>query len=190
MSLDIRDTDALLVVDPQVDFFPGGALPAPDGDGILPTVNRCFERFSERDLPIVVTRDWHPPNHCSFREQGGPWPVHCVQGTAGAELHPGLEPPLLFTMVHKATSPDREAYSDFEGTGLEDLLKGLGVERIVVTGLVVEYCIRAACLDGRKAGFEVVLLTDGTRAVDADDGRKVLDELRDAGVELLGGMPS
>ena len=183
--------DALLVVDPQIDFFPGGALPVDDGDAILPTVNRALRIFSKAGLPIFVTRDWHPADHCSFTTQGGPWPEHCVKGTAGAELHPGLELPPIFSVVQKATPSDREAYSDFEGTHLDEVLRAHRVERVIVCGLALEYCVRAACLDAVKAGFDAVLLVDGTRAVEveAGDGERALEEMRAAGVEILAGMP-
>ena len=182
--------DALLVVDPQIDFFPGGALPVDDGDAILPTVNRALRIFSKAGLPIFVTRDWHPADHCSFTAHGGPWPEHCVKGTAGAELHPGLELPPIFSVVQKATTSDREAYSDFEGTRLDEVLRAHGIDRVVVCGLALEYCVRAACLDAVKAGFDAVLLVDGTRAVEveAGDGVRALEEMRAAGVEILAGM--
>jgi nicotinamidase/pyrazinamidase len=183
--------DALLVVDPQIDFFPGGSLAVADGDAILPTVNQALRAFAEAGLPIFVTRDWHPADHCSFTDQGGPWPDHCVKGSAGAELHPELELPPIFIVVQKATTSDREAYSDFEGTGLDDVLRGQGVERVFVCGLALEYCVRAACLDAVKAGFDAVLLIDGTRAVEVEpgDGERTLEELRAAGVEILEGTP-
>jgi nicotinamidase/pyrazinamidase len=183
--------DALLVVDPQLDFFPGGALPVTDGDAILPTVNQALRVFAEAGLPIFVTRDWHPADHCSFGAQGGPWPDHCVKGTAGAELHPGLEPPPIFSVVQKATTSDREAYSGFEGTHLDEVLHALNVNRVIVCGLALEYCVRAACLDAVKAGFSAVLLIDGTRPVEVEpgDAERTLEELRAAGVEILAGMP-
>jgi nicotinamidase/pyrazinamidase len=183
--------DALLVVDPQIDFFPGGALPVAEGDAILPTVNQALRTFTRADLPIFVTRDWHPADHCSFGAQGGPWPAHCVKGTAGAELHPALDLPPIFNVVQKATTSDREAYSDFEGTGLDNVLHDHGVKRVVVCGLALEYCVRAACLDAAKAGFHAVLLIDGTRAVEVEpgDGERTLDELRAAGVEIVEGVP-
>jgi nicotinamidase/pyrazinamidase len=183
--------DALLVVDPQIDFFPDGALPVTDGDAILPTVNRALRVFSDAGLPIFVTRDWHPADHCSFDAQGGPWPEHCVKGTAGAELHPALELPPIFSVVQKATTSDREAYSDFEGTRLDEVLRAQGIERVVVCGLALEYCVRAACLDAVKAGFNATLLIDGTRPVEVmpGDGDRILDELREAGVEILAGGP-
>lgn len=183
--------DALLVVDPQIDFFPGGALAVTDGDAILPTVNRALRAFSKAGLPIFVTRDWHPADHCSFDAQGGPWPEHCVKGTAGAELHPALDLPPIFSVVQKATTSDREAYSDFERTRLDEVLRARGVERIVVCGLALEYCVRAACLDAFKAGFNATLLIDGTRPVEVKpgDGEHTLDELRAAGVEILTGGP-
>jgi len=184
--------DALLVVDPQMDFFPGGALPVPEGDAILATVNQALRAFSDAGLPIFVTRDWHPADHCSFTAQGGPWPDHCVKGSAGAELHPGLALPPIFSMVQKATTSDREAYSDFEGTGLAEALRRHRVRRVVVCGLALEYCVRAACIDAIEAGFEVVLLTDGTRAVEVapGDGERTLEELSEAGVVMQFGAPA
>jgi nicotinamidase/pyrazinamidase len=183
--------DALIVIDPQVDFFPGGRLAVPNGDAILPAVNRAVGSFFERRLLVVVSRDWHPPDHCSFVERGGPWPAHCVRGTAGAELHPGLELPPLFTMVHKATTPDRECYSDFQGTGLADMLRARGVKRLYAGGLALDYCVRATCLDAVDAGFEVVLLTNATRAVNVEpeDGDRAMAELVAVGVRPLDGVP-
>jgi nicotinamidase/pyrazinamidase len=184
--------DALLVVDPQIDFFPGGALPVADGDEILPTVNRALRIFSEAGRPVFVTRDWHPADHCSFAAHGGPWPAHCVKGTAGAELHPGLELPPIFSVVQKATTSDREAYSDFEGTRLDEVLRAHDVKRVIVCGLALEYCVRAACLDAVKAGFDAVLLIGGTRAVEVEpgDGERTLEELRAVGVKIRAGMPA
>jgi nicotinamidase/pyrazinamidase len=181
-SRDIHD--ALLIVDPQVDFCPGGALPAPAGDAIFPAVNRASRR-----LPVVVaSRDWHPPNHCSFREHGGPWPPHCVAGTPGAEFHPGLDRSRVQEIFSKATEPDREAYSAFQGTAPDgtDLgrwLRERGVRRLYVAGLATDYCVRASVLDALGAGFEVVVLIDAIKAVDAQpgDGDRALAEMRAAG---------
>jgi nicotinamidase/pyrazinamidase len=183
--------DALIAVDPQVDFFPGGALAVADGDQILRPTNRVLRRFAERGLPIFVTRDWHPPDHCSFQANGGPWPPHCVRGTAGAELHPDLELPAIVTLVQKATRPDWETYSDFDGTGLAEELAGRGVRRVFVVGLALDYCVRATCLDAARAGLEVVLLTDATRAVEVEpgDGERALGELAEAGVQTMAGVP-
>jgi nicotinamidase/pyrazinamidase len=183
--------DALIVVDPQVDFFPGGALAVPEGDAILGPVNRAVEVFCERGLPIIVSRDWHPADHCSFVEQGGSWPPHCVRGTAGADLHPSLELPPYFLMVHKATTADRDAYSDFDGTDLADELRSREIRRLFVAGLALDYCVKATCLDAVDAGFEVVLLTDAVRPVNVEpaDGDRALEELTAAGVRPLRGMP-
>lgn len=181
--------DALIVVDPQLDFFPGGALPVPHGDQILAPLNQSLEAFSQRGLQIYVSRDWHPPDHCSFVAQGGPWPPHCVRGTAGAELHPELVLPGVFAMVHKATGSKQESYSDFQGTGLAEILRADGVRRVFVAGLALDYCVKATCLDAVDAGFEAVLLTDATRAVnvDPDDGDRALDDMIAAGVVPLQG---
>ncbi|HLH69251.1 MAG TPA: nicotinamidase [Candidatus Dormibacteraeota bacterium] len=181
-SRDIHE--ALLIVDPQVDFCPGGALPAPAGDTIFPAVNRASQR-----LPLVVaSRDWHPPDHCSFRERGGPWPPHCVAGTPGAEFHPELDRSRVHEVFSKATEADQEAYSAFQGTASDgtDLgrwLRERGVRRLYVAGLATDYCVRASVLDALKAGFEVVVLTDAIRAVDAQpgDGDRALAEMRAAG---------
>ncbi len=178
---------AVLVVDAQNDFFPGGALPVPEGDAILPAVNRLLARARKRDWPVIASRDWHPADHTSFRSQGGPWPAHCVRGTAGAELHGGLELPPVFTMVHKATQRERDAYSAFDGTGLAGHLHAAGITTLVAVGLALDYCVKASCLDARREGFSVQLLLPGTRAVEVQpgDGDRALAEVRQAGVEVL-----
>jgi len=174
--------DALLVVDPQVDFCPGGALAVPNGDRIFPPINRVAARF-----PVVVaSRDWHPPNHMSFQFRGGPWPVHCVQGTPGAEFHPDLDRSLVQKVFSTADDPEHEAYSAFEGTDLADWLRSRGVERLYVTGLATDYCVRASVLDARREGFEVVVLEDAIGAVEVQpgDGERALDEMRQAGARV------
>jgi nicotinamidase/pyrazinamidase len=171
--------DALLVVDPQVDFCPGGALAVPEGDRIFPAINRVAPRF-----PVVVaSRDWHPPNHVSFQARGGIWPVHCQAGTRGAEFYPTFDSSVVQHVFSKGTDPDREAYSAFDGTGLADWLGSHGVERIYIAGLATDYCVRASVLDARQAGFDVVVLEDAIGAVDVQpgDGERALDEMRQAG---------
>jgi nicotinamidase-related amidase len=179
MSVTLGPGDALLIVDPQVDFCPGGALAVPGGDAIFPAVNRAAGR-----APLVVaSRDWHPADHVSFAARGGPWPAHCAAGTPGAEFHPALDAGRIARVVSKGTDRDREAYSAFDGTDLADWLREAGVRRLLVAGLATDYCVRASVLDGRRQGFDVLVLEDGIGAVDVHegDGVRALAEMREAG---------
>jgi nicotinamidase/pyrazinamidase len=191
---ELRDGDALIIVDLQNDFLPGGALGVPMGDRVIEPTNRCVAMFERRGLPIVATRDWHPPDHCSFNAYGGPWPPHCVANTAGAEFPQTLSLPSGTRIVSKATRTDTDAYSGFQGTDLLAQLKGLRCTRVFVVGLATDYCVRATALDARAAGLEVVVLTDAVRAVDTQpgDGRVALDEMSVGGVRLAssGAQPS
>jgi nicotinamidase-related amidase len=182
MAIKLAASDALLVVDPQVDFCPGGALPVPGGDRIFEAVNRVAPRFAH----VVASRDWHPAGHVSFSERGGSWPAHCVMGTPGSEFHPRLDQGPIEHVVSKGSDPDRESYSAFEGTDLEEWLRDRGVRRVIVAGLATDYCVRASALDARQAGFEVVVLEDAVGAVEAapGDGTRALDEMRRAGATL------
>lgn len=187
----LRQGDALLVVDMQNDFMPGGALGVDDGDEIITEVNRLVEQFSDRGLPVVFSRDWHPPEHCSFEEQGGVWPVHCVQDTTGAAFTPELAMPANPTIISKATEIDREAYSAFDGTGLGEILTGLGVTRIVIVGLATDYCVLETVKDACRAGFEVIVPEDGVRAVNVhpEDGPRALEEMTKLGARLVRASP-
>jgi nicotinamidase/pyrazinamidase len=174
---------ALIVVDVQNDFCPGGALAVPDGDAVVEGVNRLAAESGF----VVATRDWHPPDHGSFAEQGGPWPVHCVAGTPGAELHPGIDSELIDAVVDKGQVADREGYSGFEGTELEQVLRGRGVDGVDVAGLALDYCVKATALDARRAGFQVTVHRGATRPVEVQpgDGERAVAELRAAGVEVV-----
>ena len=178
--------DALLVVDVQNDFLPGGALGIAGGDAVLRPLNRLLAAWRTRGLPVYLTRDWHPPGHCSFAARGGPWPVHCVAGSRGAEFSLQLERAPGDVVVSKATRVDRDAYSALDGTQLADELVRSGVRRIFIGGLATDYCVRATGLDARAAKFDVVVLHDAVCAVDVqpDDGRKALAELGAAGAVL------
>jgi nicotinamidase-related amidase len=176
--------EALIVVDVQNDFCPGGALAVPDGDGVVDCINALMD-----EIPFVVaTRDWHPPEHSSFGSLGGPWPAHCVAGSRGAELHPGLDSGRIDTVIDKGQGRDDDGYSGFAGTALERVLRDHAVDTVHVTGLALDYCVRATALDARKAGFSVVLHRAATRAIGAHEGdeERALDELRSAGVAVLG----
>lgn len=166
----IEPTDALIVVDVQQDFCPGGALPVEEGDQVVPVANALLPKFRH----VVCTRDWHPPNHCSFSEtptfQDGSWPAHCVQDTPGAAFHPDLRIPDHALFVDKGADPAAEAYSGFQGTDLDRQLRDRGVTRLFVCGLATDYCVKATALDGRAAGFDVVLVEDGCRGVDVPPG--------------------
>jgi NAD+ synthetase len=175
-------TAALVVVDMQNDFCPGGALAVPGGDLLAPRIREAAAAAGT----VVATRDWHPPDHCSFAAQGGPWPAHCVAGTAGAQLHPSVADMRFDLVVDKATEPDREAYSDFDGTGLDGWLRERGVRRVVVAGLATDYCVRATALDAVREGFETTVLADAIGAVDVHpgDGARAHAEVRAAGARL------
>ena len=182
MSATPASGDALLIVDPQVDFCPGGALGVPNGDTIFGPLSDIASAFAT----VVVSRDWHPPDHVSFRARGGPWPVHCVAGTPGAEFHPSLHVERIDHVVSKATDRDEEAYSAFHGTDLAAWLKERGVKRVFIGGLATDYCVVNSTLDAIAGGFEVVVLEDCVGAVDVTpgDGDRALARMREAGAEM------
>ena len=171
---DLTPHDALVVVDVQRDFLPDGALGIEDGDRIVPILTAYMARFHARGLPIFVTRDWHPPNHCSFREQGGPWPVHCVAGSPGSLPPPNFQPPVSAVMIYKAIDQNTEAYSTLQDTPLDRHLRALKVRRLFIGGLATDYCVLNTVKDARTLGYDVCLLMDGIKAVNLhpDDGRK------------------
>jgi nicotinamidase/pyrazinamidase len=183
----LRPGDALLVVDLQNDFCPGGALPIEEGDRVVPILNRWLRVARERGVPVYASRDWHPRGHLSFVEAGGPWPAHCVQDTEGAAFHAGLELPDDVVLVAKGVRFDVDQYSAFHETGLEERLRSDGVARLWVGGLALDVCVRATVLDALRAGLEVRVLVDATRPVTAEEGRRALDEMRAAGALLEGG---
>ena len=178
MAFTPESGDALVVVDVQRDFCPGGSLAVPEGDQVVPVINRLASGFST----VVTTHDSHPPDHSSFERHGGPWPQHCVEGTPGWEAHPELklDP---HHQVFKGRDREIDGYSGWTAE-LEDFLAKRGTTRVVVVGLALDYCVQATALDARAAGYEVVVLTDATRAVNVkpDDGERALDGLRAAGV--------
>ena len=185
--IQLQAGDALLIVDVQNDFLPGGSLAVPRGDAVIPPLNRAIERFRHAGLPVYATRDWHPADHCSFREQGGPWPAHCVAGTPGAEITDRLELPSDAQIIDKATTADRDAYSGFEGTDLAERLRDAGVRRLFVGGLATDYCVLNTVRDALAAGFEVLLLGDAVRAVDVNpgDGERALAEMQALGAKVI-----
>ncbi len=157
-------TDALIIGDVQIDFLPGGALPVPEGDIVIPVLNDYIDLF-KRKARVYATKDWHPANHVSFKAFGGPWPPHCIQGSEGAKIHPSLKLPENVTIVSKATDPARESYSSFDGTGLAIDLKQNGITRVFVGGLATDYCVKFTILDALENGLDAVLLTDAIKGI-------------------------
>jgi len=175
----LKPDDALLIADIQNDFLPGGALGISGGNDIIPILLRYLNRFHVQGLPIYLTRDWHPPNHCSFRNRGGLWPAHCVAGSPGSLPPPSLEVPASTVIIYKAIDPEQEAYSAFQNTALDRHLRAIGVRRLFIGGLATDYCVLNTVKDARALGYDVCLLMDGIKAVNLqpEDGRRAEQEM-------------
>jgi nicotinamidase/pyrazinamidase len=191
----MQDKDALLIVDVQNDFCPGGALAVADGDRVVPALNRYIERFQKSRLPIFATRDWHPEKTTHFKTYGGIWPPHCIQGTRSAEFRADLHLAPDAVVVSKGMGMDEDSYSGFDGrdekgTPLAEILRPRGIERLFVGGLATDYCVKHTVLDGLKQGFHVVLLEDAARAVNLEpgDGERAIEAMVQAGAEKISGV--
>ena len=193
MAIKLTVSDALLLVDVQNDFCPGGALAVADGDAVVPALNAWIAAARQGGARVFASRDWHPPDHLSFAARGGLWPPHCVQGTPGAAFHPDLQLPDDAVVVTKADQSEREAYSAFDSGELADELLAAGIERLWVGGLATDYCVKASVLDATELpGLEVRVITNAIRAVDAapGDGEAALEAMREAGATLEHAAPA
>jgi nicotinamidase/pyrazinamidase len=180
MPIEIRPDDALVVVDVQNDFLPGGALAVAEGERIFEPINALVPRFAR----VYATRDWHPTDHSSFGAAGGPWPLHCVADTSGAAFHERFDRGGVDVVIDKGTAAETDGYSGFAATSLERDLRENGIKRVFVAGLATDYCVKATALDAKAAGFDVVVLSDAVAAVNVahDDEKRALQALREAGV--------
>ena len=191
-TIALRRGDALSVTDVQNDFLPGGALGVPGGDEIISPLNRVIEIFRKNDLPVFFSRDWHPPDHCSFKSQGGPWPPHCVRNTSGADYPPGLNVPEGAIIISKGTEKNSEQYSTFYGRDKEgntegDLMRKLGIKRVFIAGLATDYCVLNSVNDALAEGYKVYVLADAIAAVDVNpgDGARALEEMVKKGAKII-----
>ncbi len=183
MTLEVRPGDALIVVDVQNDFLPGGALAVASGERIFAPIDALALRFAR----VYATRDWHPPDHSSYVQHGGPWPVHCVAGTHGAAFDDRLDMEKIDAVIDKGVDRATDGYSGFAATTLAGDLRAHGVRRVFVCGLATDYCVKATALDAHAAGFATVVIADASAAVDVHPGDEgaALAELRAAGVEIV-----
>lgn len=182
----LTERDALIIVDVQNDFCPGGSLAVPGGDQVATTLTHVAGEFRKRGARVFATQDWHPAGHSSFEEEGGPWPPHCVQGTKGAEFHPNLCLPEGTVVIRKGSYPKVDAYSGFLDSDLEEQLKRAEARRVFVGGLATDYCVLHTVLDALKRGFETYLLTDAIGAVNVNprDGERAVRQMRDNGARI------
>jgi nicotinamidase/pyrazinamidase len=181
--MQIEPTDALIVVDPQNDFLPGGSLAVPDGNRILEPINALMPHFGY----VVASRDWHPRNHAYFQANGGPWPWHCLARTFGAQFSPLLHTDQIDDVVSKGTDPKTDGYSAFADTDLSLLLRKHGVRRVFVCGLATDYCVKATTLEAIANGFDAVVIADAIAGIDVKPGDvdRALDEMRAKGAQLI-----
>jgi nicotinamidase/pyrazinamidase len=184
MEPDLKKADALIIVDVQKDFCPGGALPITDGDTVVPVLNRWIAAAVDAGAPIYASRDWHPLGHISFTEAGGPWPPHCVQDSEGARFHPMLELPDSVVKVTKGTRFDHDQNSAFDQTGLADDLRKRRIKRLWVGGLAEDVCVLATVIDGLREGFEVFVIRDATRPVTSEGGERARRMMLNSGAHL------
>jgi nicotinamidase/pyrazinamidase len=183
-----KSKKALIVVDVQNDFCPGGSLAVTRGDEVIAPLNELMQEFLDRGEPVYKTRDWHPPQTNHFAAYGGVWPFHCIQNTPGAEFHRDLLDDPRITVISKGIDDSADGYSGFDGTNLVELLREAGVSEIWVGGLATDYCVKDTVIDGVRAGFKVKALAETMRAVNVNpgDGAKALEEMRNAGAEIVG----
>jgi nicotinamidase/pyrazinamidase len=177
----LRPGDAVIAVDVQLDFCPGGALPIEHGDDVIPVLNHWIAAAADAGVPVFASRDWHPLHHLSFKESGGEWPVHCVQDSPGARFHPNLTLPDSAIVVTKGVRFDQDQYSAFDQTGLAHELRKRGVRRVWIGGLAQDVCVRATVLDARREGFDAIVIADATRPVTRAGGERANEEMRRAG---------
>jgi nicotinamidase/pyrazinamidase len=184
-------TRALLLIDIQNDFVPGGALAVPNGDEVVPVANRWIDRFTRTGDLVIATQDWHPPNHSSFKSRNpneGIWPDHCVQNTPGAELVAGLNRSAVQAVVRKGTDPHIDSYSAFfdnnhqKQTELAEVLRRAGVREVYILGLATDYCVKFTALDARQLGLTTHLIREGCRGINAEDEQQAVEDMRSAGV--------
>jgi len=183
-----QSKQALIVVDVQNDFCPGGALAVAEGDEVVAPLNELIDEFLERGDPVYKSRDWHPPKTKHFQAYGGTWPIHCVQNTKGAEFHPHLRDDPRVRVISKGLG-DTDCYSAFDETDLASQLQEQGVEELVVGGLATDYCVKATVLAGLNEGFKVKALKNAMRAVDVNpgDGERAIQEMKAAGAQIVNG---
>ena len=183
----IDQKKALIVVDVQNDFCPGGSLAVAKGDEVVAPLNELMKEFLDRGEPVFKTRDWHPATAKHFAAYGGIWPVHCVRNTPGAEFHPGLFDDPRITIISKGIDESADGYSGFDGTNLAQILRDQEVKEVWVGGLATDYCVKHTVLDALEQGFEVKALADAMRAVNLNptDGEKAIEEMRNAGAEIV-----
>lgn len=186
-DIQLQPGDALLIVDMQNDFLPGGNLAVPRGDEAVPVLNRYLKFFTSRNLPVYATCDWHPEQHCSFKAQGGSWPPHCVAGTRGAEFAAALQLPPSAVIISKATTVEQDAYSGFQGTDLDERLRAASIRRLFVGGLATDYCVLNTTRDALRLGYRVFVLADAIRAVDVQpgDGSRAKQEMLNLGAQFI-----
>lgn len=180
----LQPGDALIIVDVQIDFCPGGALPIARGDEVVPVLNRWLAAAADAGVPVYASRDWHPAGHLSFVESGGRWPAHCVQDSEGARFHPALRLPPSAPVVTKGVRFDRDQYSAFDETGLATELRKRGVRRVWIGGLAQDVCVRATVLDARREGFDTIVIGDATCPVTREGGDSANEEMRRAGARF------
>jgi len=182
-QIELGKGDALLISDIQNDFLPGGSLAVQEGERIIPVLNGYIDRFSNRQLPVFATRDWHPVNHCSFIRQGGPWPEHCIAGSKGAEFAADLHLPASAFIISKGTDVEREGYSSFSNRTFKQQLDNAGVRRLFIGGLATDYCVLNTVCDALNYHFKVFLLIDAIRAVNVQkqDGENAINEMIEKG---------
>ena len=180
----LQPGDALLVVDVQIDFCPGGNLPVAEGDQVVPVLNRWLAAAKEKGIPVYASRDWHPTGHMSFAARVGQWPDHCLQDSQGAAFHPELALPDDTVVISKGVRFDKDQYSAFDETGLAERLRQDGVSRVWVGGLALDVCVEATALGGREAGFDVRLIPEASKAITADGAARAITAMREAGVTI------